>query len=190
MKNLLDCKVVILPTEKESSLIRYISEDKKTNQLIFYKEGRKVPPSDGFHQQYLYFVSKSQIKSGELILVPTTDGVNYDFTGCEPEIAKSDYAANDFVLKIESTTDNSLKIKRDEFTPSLRHTSMDYKIMPKIPQLFVEDFIKAEGKIDEVTIEMEFANGGYSNTNEPPPLIVKTNSENTVIIHQVEIVKQ
>ena len=57
--------------------------------------------------------------------------------------------------------------------------------LPQIPESFIQDYVKAEGKIDKVEVEYgpdtKSSNPDYNKWDHP-----KTNANHTVIIHKAE----
>ena len=93
----------ILTTSKLSRLIKDIW--KKTFSLV---ENFNTNHTD-FKAHHIYITSNEEIKEGDWILVPSTDGETYfDFRESVPKKAKCNYASNKFVFKIILTTDQDL----------------------------------------------------------------------------------
>ncbi len=162
----------MLPTEKENNINL---SDMGNLQPLFDNASKNVNNHFKGKNQHLYLVSDREIKEGDWYYDPIN------------ELVDNNYNLNsNGNKKIEATTDTSLKVARDEFTPSLRHPSMDYKTLPQIPQSFIEAYVKAEGDIKEVNIEMEYLDKGWNENVLNRVFEIKTNSDNTVTI---EIIK-
>ena len=96
--------VHVLPTNKPSRL--YYSGNNTdlllSKEPISFKTFERSP-------QNIYITSNEEIKEGDWILVPSTDGETYfDFRESVPKKAKCNYASNKFVFKIILTTDQNL----------------------------------------------------------------------------------
>ncbi len=131
-KNSLNCKVIMLPTEKESSL----GLNKNTNKL--YLTGRAV----SHESQHIYLVSDRDITEYDWI----TDGLNV-------VQAKLSSVASCWA-KIEATTDASLGHWKEVMNNNNEGDTDTLFPLPQIPQSFIEDFVKSEGNIDIVHIEL------------------------------------
>jgi hypothetical protein len=91
----------------------------------------------------IYITSGEEIKEGDWILVPSTNGTDYfDWSGCIPKKAESNYAPNKFVWKIILTTDTDL-IKDG---------------VQAIPDEFLEWFVK-NPSCEFVEVKKGFADG-------------------------------
>ena len=123
----------ILTTSKLSRLIKDIW--KKTFSLV---ENFNTNHTD-FKAHHIYITSNEEIKEGDWILVPSTDGETYfDFRESVPKKAKCNYASNKFVFKIILTTDQDL------ITDGVQAIDDD----------FLEWFIK-NPSCEEVEVELE-----------------------------------
>ena len=96
--------VHVLPTNKPSRL--YYSGNNTdlllSKEPISFKTFERSP-------QNIYITSNEEIKEGDWILFPSTDGETYfDFRESVPKKAKCNYASNKFVFKIILTTDQNL----------------------------------------------------------------------------------
>ncbi len=103
---------------------------------------------------HLYFVSDRKIKDGDYCINNSTD----DFPS---EVFKWSKDCRLICNKIEATTDTSLPLFKD-LTGRGLHTIECGKI-PQIHQSFVEVYFKAEGKINEVSIEIIIGQGMKDN---------------------------
>lgn len=173
-KNLLNCKVVMLPVVNKSFLHLNLYNNKLfvTDYLTYGNE------ESG--QRHLYLVSKRDIKPDDWCLL--FDDFGKLFTDRPQQYKPEKYhVLNKGLRKIEATTDPSLKYPVEQNV--LGEKFNDYFSIPQIPQSFIGSYEKANGKIEEVNIEMEVIK---SATFEPCVefLIPKTREDNTVIIHQ------
>ncbi len=181
MKNQLQCKVIMLSSKERTLLIKFIGEV-FTNKLHICSKDIKYRESDE-QSQHLYLTSNRKIEDGNYYII-------------DNKVKKADYnLTNEFSLKpysndckrIEATTDAELGIKGED---GFHHQ------LPQIPQSFIEAYVKANGKIEEVNIEIIYEccgneghlGGGFNNPNccHEGILRIKTREDNTVIIHQAK----
>lgn len=154
-KNLKQCKVVMLPTNKESK-IRIDNNDKMS-----YEPHGKSLYCDGltYIYQNLYFISNDDIKEGDYFLSAFESYVLRNKEGEYAEYGTKD-SINRKHKKIYATTDTTLGL-------------------PLIPSTFVEAYVEAQGKIDNVQIEMS-NDGDFANIEE---MLIKLRPDNTCIVH-------
>jgi len=155
-------KVVMLPTEKASSLYLNKAELKYTGE-------EKI--ALGNTNQHLYLVSDDEIKEGDWFLHPDNVVIKAN--------SQSDHKVYR-CKKIIATTDKSLDNVED---CSPKDGSANIKLvsrLPQIPKSFVEQYVKAP--IDEVELEYDTFN---VNVEIPPAIRLTYNNE--VIIHNSQI---
>jgi len=124
--------IAMLPTHQA------LTTEEKSNALSMLEFGLGFGYQNGRHQ-YLYVLSEEPIKRGEWIIASNnTNGVITDFNGCVPVIAKSDYAASIYVLKIIATTNPDLQAKQLFNTFGSDQGFSDG--IAKIPQNFIKEY--------------------------------------------------
>ncbi len=151
MKQLL--QVIALPTDKESVLsIRNDIESDK-----FYLDYQSIPfiQTELTKPYHIYWISNSEIKEG--------DNICNTFSG---EIEKSD--GTPILLGFS----NYRKIEACS-NPSLN--------LPLIDNNFIQEFVKAQGGIKEVEVEMKYNNIINQMKGDPYGWQIKTNSNNEAI---------
>lgn len=120
------CKVVRLPTTSSTDTWGGIVSDERGN--LFYLHAGSI--AKGHVPQHLYLVSDDEIREGDWVYVESIDKDNH--------IAQSNTAnrhgAYETFSKIIASTDPSLKL-------------------PGISQSFLHEYVKAQGRIDEVELE-------------------------------------
>lgn len=178
--NILNCKVISLQTEKQSNLYY-------DNLRNVYKDYLSNATMDRKH--HLYLVSEREIKEGDYFYS--------EFKG-DKRILKCDKFAVPFPKdkKIEATTDKSLgytcescdgkQINDEEACITCGGRGITGKL-PQIPESFIQAYVKANGEIKSVNIEMEeYAVGNYGMSDGEPTIDtrIKTRENNTVICHQ------
>lgn len=176
MKTTKKCRVVKLPTKKETPLCMKWESDNKESKNIKCIE-----------YSHLYLISlNEEIKEGdkvyhtELNIIGTVNSFieenNYSKYWLVDEKRKAEIK----LLKIIATTDKSLikKINAGKDIP-LHQVSIDY--LPQIPESFVKAYVEANGEIDEVQVEYESFNSHHIGNER-----LKTRDDNTVIIHKIK----
>jgi hypothetical protein len=175
-------KVVMLPTENKSQI-----QKSNTTHRLFYD----IDVTNDKTYQHLYLISDEEIKEGDWY---------YDVI--EKEIFQRTLPEDDQYThdkKIIATTDKSLTecckgVHRIGEGCNLNNSCNFPDCRPaKIPQSFIEAYVKAEGKIDEV--QVEYNEKYYYNVDELrdrsrrglqlkyfKPEFIKTREDNTVII--------
>jgi hypothetical protein len=163
MEQFKKAKVVMLPTEiKESNIIldnsdKFLHYKKSINSTSFF--------SEDYIYQHLYIISDDEIKEGDWILIPSTNGKNhFDFSESIPKKAESNFASNKYVWKIIATTDTSLKkpctcigMRTQVSCNWICETHKDY-FLPQLPQEFIEYYIREYNNgnvISDVLVEEE-----------------------------------
>lgn len=175
MKNdyeLLDCKVVMLPTEKASNLLL----ESVTNKLHLFKN-KITQDGSTLIPQHLYFVSDEQIKEGDWCI---GDDIVYKYK----DVNTFSSGLKKRSKKIVATTDMFLNTtdQQDRFVTQV----------PQISQSFIIEYVKVNGEMKEVQLEMKegylVTQDDILNSNGTAPLInvLKTNPDHTVIIHQIK----
>lgn len=167
----------MLPTDKASCGQIVIDHNKKLNisNDTLADNINRVPHLIAQKPQHLYIVSNAEIKEGDYVVreyYPPTKG----FTRIVEQFirSKADFGDSLSRKKIEATTDKSLKLKDwDGIDGTLEWN------LPQIPQSFIEAYVKANGNIKEVNVEMEW----YQANQDQNYYRIKTRQDNTIIIH-------
>lgn len=192
-------KVIILPTEKESTI--HFTNDTEvltyvdTKCLLSYAE-----------PQALYLISDDEIKKGDWYLY-YMDGVkDPELMQCQDDDEAKRCNSHPLIKpaskKIEASTDLSSGVEKCTFCNGIGDisSSMEYDKdcpvckglgykktapMPQIPESFVREYVSVDGRIEEVKIEMELRNKTIS---MPKKLYydVKATPDNFVIIKPIE----
>lgn len=136
---------------------------------------------------YLYIVSAREIKMGDWRLDKKTKQLLRHNGSFMPKWA------NDYYWKVEATTDKSLKLKEYSTVLSCCHGGKTCDcFLPQVPKSFMEKYVKIQGKIYQIEVEIEtiFIQDYAATPNSPlPPLQelsldkIKTNYNNEIIIH-------
>lgn len=181
--NLLLCKTVMLPADKETNLWRA-----PTNGAVFTENLGDTKP------QFLHFTSDREIKEGDWCVwncniyksEKDDESPFFQLINLEGKYLPSLKSPKD-CKKIEASTDPSLW----ESSVWLRNTNRNVptkddlckvKGVPQIPKSFIQDFVKVNGDINEVMVEFDMVNRG--SLTSISDLKVKTRPDNTVITHQ------
>lgn len=195
MKQLTKVKVLMLPTEKASNT------DIMPGKLCTsprYNNGKQPLIFGEFENSYfnecvpqhLYLVSDEKIEDGDHFMsafygYPLQNTKEWreqqkKMLGEYPDL--TDLKQH----KIIATTDKSLR----DYCKRKHPKAKIHPSMPQIPESFVEAFVKADGKINEVMVECEqkrfstFTEGQIGeDSNTFYENILKTREDNTVIIH-------
>ena len=131
------CKVLRLPTDKRDGPILSTAHTMRINDDKF--DSRSV------FINHLYFVSGAEIQAGDWYVDDVEDVRQSVITDKEYWALRPEYK------KIIATTDKSLKISIvSDFNGFI-------KSLPQIPQSFVKQYVRENGKIDEVLVEYENA---------------------------------
>jgi len=141
-QNLLNCDVIMLPTDEASNLLL-------TNDKL-----RITPFKGNCHQtMFLYFVSDTKIKEGDWSKHSSGDigqvTIIFKDGTYEMRLLNGEFAGGLSIVngrKIEATTDTLFK---SEFEME----SNEKYYIPQISQSFVKDFVQAEGKIQNVKLK-------------------------------------
>lgn len=186
----LNCKVIMLDVLHKNDPSRIHKHTDETLELM------TNPFGNGYfgvgYPQHLYLVSNREIKEGDWTIHLATNTIYQ----CKHVV--HDNKVID-CKKIEATTDTSLVTHPTHYEDGTKRAFHTTSVIPQIPQSFIEAYVKANGKIEEVSIEIETV-GKYGNillaksphnnkTNSDMSIyidIVKTRSDNTVIIHQAK----
>lgn len=168
------CQVVMLPTEKASNLfIGNIS-----GQLNYHKDKVKDKTTSN---QHLYFLSDEKIEKGDWFIVNDVVHKCIGLNKISGDIESNNNLCYDITKcrKIIATTDKSLKT----WTPELRGELDEYTYLPRPSNEFLQVYCKANGKIDEVLVEIE----AYKNKFISPSLPYydyrfKVSPDNTITI--------
>lgn len=150
------------------------------NKIGILKEYNPIHDETYAKPQHLYLISNEEIpKEGD-----------YHFDKERNQIIQNTYDFNiNKYPKVIASTDKSLIIMKDHAHYN-NNKIEDYKLS-QIPDLFIQAYIKAynEGKpITEVQVEYEYhENPAFSTDGRDDGYYLKTNPDNTVIIHQNKI---
>lgn len=172
------CKVIMLPTEKESVITKHIND----NELAPY-QGLLYPNNNIFQNQFIYILSDDEIKEGDWILARQTD--NSYFTHRVTDTSIKNIRICD--RKIIATTDESLKQCQCGKEKHKMSCKMRWAL-PNVPESFLVEFVNSQGKINEVSVEYEISpewlkeNPPFSAPYPKAEYVVKTNTDNTIII--------
>lgn len=181
--NLLSCQVIMLPTDKASHL--YIQNNK-----VCYDE-TIVESVKNCNDQHLYLVSDEDIKDGRTNFY-TYDDLNNNilhidyiqYFGQENN-GKGDVRNGRASFKTVEGTSSGTKHK--EIIAST-DTSLN---LPQIPQSFIEAYVKSNGTIKEVGVEIEigvvFKKTGIGPKQMFDVFSIKTIANNEVIVHLPEV---
>lgn len=171
MKNQLKCQVVMLPTEKaENCLI-------KNDGGLFWK----YPIKDYFTQSYLKSVPA---KSLHLYFTSDRNMVEGDWEFYAGKLIRQFSGGRSVKGKrIEATTDPSLVYLAGYGGGETVEEAEVYEHIPQIPESFIQAYVKANGEIKEVMIELT---EDFPGLMDPSP-IIKLRPNNTVIIHQSKL---
>ena len=149
-------KVIMLPTEdvNTSPIVKWGNPGElRLTTTQFNNNGR-------WKGQHLYLTSDEEIKEGDWYLFHGGLGLHPKLMQWKEKITKGKR------YKIVATTDTTF------FEP--------IPYYPKIPQSFIEAYVKAEGKIDEVQVEYDLTVVGVPNLYD-----IRTREDNTVIISPI-----
>ena len=123
--------VVMLPTNEASGL-----------QLS--PNGLRFTSNNSWQSQHLYFTSDEDIKDGDWLIA--NNQVRQILNGSFDKVSEN---GDDVCKKIIATTDLSLH-------ESTEARGKEFHIpLSEIPQSFIQEYVKAEGKIDEVMLEWD-----------------------------------
>lgn len=176
----LKCKVVMLPTEKESAIVKFTEEAPTIfiNKLVYEPTLAKRYKDE--QNQHLYFVSDREIKEDDWMLQ----------AGKYPVKVKAPYIIMDYDKKIEATTDPDLRIFGE---PVINGIATFKGLIPQIPTSFIEKYVEKQGKIDEVYINTKLTgqvryewNDELQREEEIEESIIETRPDNTVIVSKVK----
>lgn len=138
MKDILECTVIILPTEKHAVGRLCMLDIPKLLSIV--QENSMLsnnPDNQAWKPYHLYLVSDREIEDNQWYLREGRYLLNCRDQK-EAQAAKHnhvDYPFNRLGVKIEATTDPSLGL-------------------PLIPQSFIEEYVQKQGKIDKVRIKL------------------------------------
>lgn len=141
-----ECQFVILPTDKSEIFL-------KADKLVYFPSRCLHTKDDDnkIYPHHIYILSDAEIKDGDWIIVPTSDGkTEFDWSDCKPEKSKHVYASNKFVWKIIASTDPELHYTKNRL-PGV--TTYDKNIL-KISQSDIEYIISLyNGKGKEIDVK-------------------------------------
>jgi hypothetical protein len=169
MKTTKTCKVVMLPTEKDSDLFIH-----NPTEVLRYK-GHQSELEGIVNKQHLYITSDEEIKEGDWFI----NEQYFISNKAELEIWQhnGEVKPSSNPKKIIATTDKSLRFVKDH---------VHYNFLPQIPESFIKAYVEAQGNIKEVNVEYEeqvIRTGNVGRKNYKSVYKVKTRSDNTIIIH-------
>lgn len=204
MKTTKIVKVVMLPNPKDFSIGTIITFNFKENNVVVtkigiindmfdtticvtYKTQHGIISSIGLNEenkdiktQELYFIStdpKDEIKEGEWYIIKLFN-IEGKSEGWFLEQCRS-IIENIWVNK------NSVELTRHIENCKKIIATTDLSLsLPLIPESFVEAYVKAEGKIDEVQIEMSYKGELYNEESTLNTYHPKLRDDGTVIVHQ------
>lgn len=197
MKNLETHKVVMLPREKASHIVKdYIVGNH--NQLTFVNDSNRLLVNGNY--QHLYILSDEEIKDGDWFISPLGNIMQFTDTGMNPVTDVTEGENGQVSRKIIATTDSSLKssgmANGKLYGQQFEGTKFEDKGLPPIPESFIKAYIKAynEGNpITEVQLEYELVEGAEFNTEDSGkmkwseyPIKLKLKDDGTVIVHQAK----
>lgn len=186
MKNTQTMQVVMLPTEDASPIVKFIGNIAKGN-LVY--EPTLADRDKDEQNQNLYVVSNAEIKEGDWQYTKL-----HGVTNAKNLL----WSKQENTRKIEATTDKSLnlicghcgnvKIGLPTGICGICGKFRTKDLIPQIPQSFIEAYVKAEGKITEINVEIEMLNideirergKGFLNQDNSK---IKTREDGTIIIH-------
>lgn len=181
MKNMKQCKVIMLPTNNQYKL----TPEQKSESITILESGLGFGYQNGRHQ-HLYLVSNDEIKEGDWFIDTETKLLHQALKSTDLTFLNH-HTKKHLYLKVIATTD-SLLINDDG-------SGMGIKL-PQIPQSFIQAYVREQGKIDEVMVEIEDDRDKYIGPSYPLyELKIKLRPDNTVIIHpcrtytRVEVIK-
>lgn len=160
-KNLLQCKVFMIPTERADLILFTDTKD------IKYAKGEQRNRYAENSPQFLHITSSREIERGCWYLFLKNNTVckaDYDDENLK---VVNELREKGHVRRIEATTDTSIQLG-------------------SIPDSFMEAFCKAKGDIKEVNLEItpnskgDIADGGKD-------YFIKTRPDNSVIIHRAKM---
>lgn len=188
------CKVVMLPTEKKSSIFEWTGTTKKQLDLT-HKTNTYFPKTNFKH---LYFLLEEEIKIGDWYIVTLVNMENVYTTVVEQAKSFQDVWINnesvistrhkDNCKKIIASTDESL----DSGRIRLNQNSGQYEltsILPRPSNEFLQTYCKANGKIDEALVECtnhEEQTGEIGHCDAELEMYLKVAPDNTITIKPVK----
>ena len=180
-------QVIMLPTDKETTM--FLSDDKQSMS-------RMPMPTKSPNGVHLNIISDAKIKKGDWFITDDriskshNNGVpNWILLQCnsitnkwiESNSRKGEGFNPDWAKKIEATTDSSLGQLVGSGTDILQES------IPQIPQSFIEAYVKSNGTIKEVQVEIdEFINPDDNDDINTNYIKIKTRPDNTIIIHSTK----
>jgi hypothetical protein len=171
MKTKKTCKVVMLPTDKASHI------HKIGNEIGYTNKSNNNPFAK---QQHLYLVSDDEIKEGDC------KKGDWYYSPIHNQLFQvihdKQYLEEDY-KKVIATTDSSLKWTDDNYIQVIDHF---HGSLPQIPESFIQAYVKAGGKIDEVQIKVVEHTSGELGQIDKIWHTYKLRPDNTVIIHRTK----
>lgn len=171
------CKIIMLPTEKESNLYYSKPRDEYFETINLSDEEMFCMDWTNDHKpQHLYLISDDEIKEGDWY-IDDTDTVRQSITS-----DKDYWRRRPDYKKIIASTDS-------ELSPIEDYGYAKAKILfPQIPESFIKGFVKANGKIDEVVVEYQVRKQfeDEEDATYGPIHELKLTDNNEVIISMVE----
>lgn len=171
--------VVMLPTkDRKAQLRRYVDG-------CIYGTQRIVNPLAEVDFQHLYFLSDEEIKEGDWV-IHESHGIKRVLR-CEEIVGKSIVTEKgksscwiDYCKKIIASTDQSLLISKSTFYKTEDYDDTDTYI-PRPSNEFLQAYCKADGKIDEVLVEVNYGTGVFKGVTGS----LKISPDNTITIKPI-----
>ena len=174
-----ECSLVMLATDEESNIEKY-EGSLYDEYLVLDRIPSKGRGNGVFKNQHLYILSDEVINKGELYYLLPEKQIKQ---------AQKNLPVHRDWKKIIATTDKSLKVSiKGITTPEGVYVSTHDRILPQIPQSFIEHYIEQynDGNvIDKVLVEYLLnETGNYREFDSTPELKhkLKINSDNTINI--------
>lgn len=172
MNNYKKMQVIMLPTQT-SDLLKCIKDYHVTNTNEVGICGKLVLGVDKYankelyQSQHLYIVSDNHIKEGD-----------YFINGNELYLCNIVVEPGPNAKKLEATTDMLPRPGTGAFNSKAS--------IPQIPKYFIDIYIEADGKIDEVNVEIDILKIHNKFGNNITEKIVKVNYDNTITIKLID----
>lgn len=171
-KSYIKSRVVMLPTEKDSRLYLNL----KDLPALYMEE------MTGDRTQALYFLTSEEIKEGDWYM----DGSNV-FQSFGKEFTESRNRLG--FKKIIASTDKSLDLHSDPKIINDKGKVVGFSPLPHPSNEFLQAYCKANGRIEEVLIEVEvqvIKQGKAITDSSEKVALLKISPDNTITIKKVE----
>lgn len=175
-----ELQVVMLPTEKASEGQLFVWNDTGNESVHIYSDMGATQFNNGSDltiAQHLYLVSDEEIKEGDWYYVK-----NIRVNEVRKALVDKPIYSNGMFKKVIATTDTSLKTCQCK---KVDYHKMSCKIkyqLPQIPQSFIEEFVKANGKIDKVMVHYNAVQAMCQHGDTYVQKSIKLTDNNEVII--------